>query len=237
MTKRIVLILVIVLTAMLAMPSVRAEDSVDPVVVDPGCECTPITMTVVSDTTVHVIQGNAGGLYPRHAVAAWEPYLIDPNPPEPNGSVWDLGVDHAFTGGADWIWESGRTLHPVEGDIVYFQKTFFISGYPTAGTLYITCDNGYEAWLNGNLVGSAQLGVGWEASNLTQSFVDFSNWQSVEAWNVSGLLNYGTNTLVVKAANEYRGSLDGEELGTIDNNPGGLIFQLDISHSTCPPAT
>jgi hypothetical protein len=233
MTKRIVLILVIVLTAMLAVPFVRADDSVDPVISDPNC-CTPFAMTVVSNTTTKVTKANTGLTTPYPAVLAWEPFLgqVDPTP-----SFWDSNLNYNFTpAGARWIWESYRPVHPLEGDIVYFQKTFTISGYPTAGMLHITCDNGYEAWLNGHLVGSAGLGVGWEASDLTNPFVGF-NWAIVGAYDVSSLLVKGTNTLIVKAANEYEGPKDLEPVGTVDLNPGGLIFQLDISGNTCPPCT
>jgi hypothetical protein len=224
MTKKLVLVLVIALIAMLAVPSVLADDSID-------C-CYPFNMTVVSNSDVQVIQGNTGLTTPYNAVAAWEPSDdIDP-------SYWDSHLDYDFTtGGADWIWESYRTVHPVEGDIVYFQRTFSVGGYPTAGTLHITCDNAYEAWLNGHLVGSAQLGAFWEASNRTEAYVNSNGWQSVEAWDVSALLNKGTNILIVKAANEYLGPLDTQQLGTIDTNPAGLIFQLDISGNTCPPCT
>jgi hypothetical protein len=62
------------------------------------------------------------------------------------------------------------------------------------------------------------------------------SWTSVEAWNVSALLVHGTNTLTVTGVNEYMGELDGEPTGTIDTNPAGLIFQLDLTYSSCPPA-
>jgi hypothetical protein len=228
MTKKRILVfmLVIALAAMLVVPSARAEDTIE-------C-CYPSNMTIVSNSDVQVIKGNTGLPTPYAAVAAFEPGIADPNPPDPNGSAWDIQLSHVFTGGADWIWESNRAVHSLEGDIAYFQRTFSIGDYPTAGTLFITCDNGYEVWLNGFLVGSAQLGVGWEASNLTQPFVDTQNWQSVEAWNVSGLLKHGTNVLLVKAVNEYMGPLDNQLDGTVNYNPAGLIFELNISGNTCP---
>jgi hypothetical protein len=193
---------------------------------DPN-ECYGDCMSVVSDTTVLVIKGNVLG----YAVKAWEPFLADPNPADPNNSVWDVLTGNFFTGtGADWIWESYRTVHPVEGDIVYFEKTFTIPGGPKNGTLYITCDNGYEVYLNGTLVGSAQLGAGWEASNLTQTYVDTNNWQSVESYDVFSMLVPGTNVLLIKAANEYFGPLDGQIDGTTYLNPASLIFKMDICY-------
>jgi len=181
-------------------------------------------MSVVSDTTVSVTQGNIVG----NAVEAWQPF-DDMFPPY--NTFWDQNLDYSFAGtGADWIWESYHTVHPVDGDIVHFEKTFDIPGTPTSGTLHITSDNGYEVYLNGTLVGSAQLGAGWEASNLTQTYVDTSNWQSVESYDLLSLLVPGSNTLLIKAANEYMGPLDGQEEGTIYTNPGGLIFNADICY-------
>jgi hypothetical protein len=185
--------------------------------------CTEDCMSVVSDTNVLVTKGNVLG----NAVNAYEPYLADPNPPDPNDSVWDIQTGNFFTGsGADWIWESYRRVHE-EGDIVYFEKTFNIPGDPTSGTLHITCDNGYEVYLNGMLVGSAQLGAGWETSNLTEAYVNSQGWQSVESYDVSSLLVPGTNVLLIKAANEYMGPLDGQGLGA---NPAGLIFKMDVCY-------
>jgi hypothetical protein len=188
-----------------------------------------------------VIKTNTGLPVPYSAVLAWEPFA---GQVDPTLSFWDDNLNYNFApSGARWIWESYRPVHPVEGDIVHFQKTFSLDGYPTAGMLHITCDNGYEAWLNGHLVGSAWLGVGWEASNLTNAFVG-GMWPLVGAYDVASLLVKGTNTLIVKAANEYEGGTDlggldvaGEPWGTVDINPAGLIFQLDIISNTCPPAS
>ena len=172
---------------------------------------------IVSDTNTLVTAGNAG-THPHNAVYAWE------------HSTWWPGLSYKFgypNNDARWIWESYRVVHPIAGDIVEFQRSFYIPGTPTDNcTLYITCDNGYEVTLNGNPVGSAQLGASWETSNLTQSFVDTTNWQSVESYDASGLLQSGNNTLVIKTANEYMGDLDGQQDGTIDENPAGLIYEL-----------
>lgn len=180
---------------------------------------------VVSDTGIQVTAGNVpGATYPHSAVFAWEPY-------DPDNVHWDNMISgHTFSGDADWIWESYRVQNPVNGDIVTFQKTFTVPGNPGTGTLYITCDNGYEVTINGNMIGSAQLGSGWETSNLTEAFCQTSGWQTVETWDVSSALQAGTNTLVIKGVNEYYGPLDGQGNGTVDNNPGGVIFEMDIAY-------
>jgi len=173
---------------------------------------------VVSDTDTMVTKGNVdGATYQHNAEYAWV-----------HGSWWG-GLTHDFsTSGADWIWESYRVVHSIDGDVVTFERTFDIPGSPTGGTLYITCDNAYEVYLNDTItsVGRAQFGTGWETSNLTKAYVDTTHWQSVENYDVSALLQRGTNILVIKAANEYMGTLDDQADGTVDSNPAGLIYEL-----------
>jgi hypothetical protein len=181
-------------------------------------------MTVVSDTSTVVTNGNVSGAsYPENAVLAWQPY-------DSTNNHWDNTITgHVFSTSAKWIWESYRVVHPVSGDIVDFKKSFSIPGNPTAGTLYITCDNGYELHVNGDLVDSAQLAGDWRMSNLTESFVYTYGWQTVESWNITSCLVPGANFFEIATANEYYGSLDGQGGGTINNNPAGLIFEADIT--------
>jgi hypothetical protein len=192
-------------------------------------------MTVVSDTSTLVINGNVSGAsYPDNAVLAWQPY-------DPSNDHWDNTITgHVFSTSARWIWESYRVVNPIDGDIVDFRKSLSIPGNPTAGTIYITCDNGYELRVNGTLVGSAQLAGDWAMSDLTESFVHTSGWQSVESWDITSYLVTGANYFEIAAANEYFGPPE-QGNGTIDGNPAGLIFEANItfitSGGTPPPAT
>jgi uncharacterized repeat protein (TIGR01451 family) len=182
-----------------------------------------MTMTLVSDETTRVIRGNTGS-FPRFASEAWAP---------PNWS----NIDYTFPAEAKWIWESYRTQNPVAGDIIDFEKTFTIPGTPISGTLHITCDNGYEVYVNGNgypagdpRAISAQLGTGWRTSNRGESFVHSDGWQSVESWDITDFLQSGSNTLDIGAANEHMGYLDGQSNGTQDTNPAGLIFEIVVTY-------
>lgn len=191
-------------------------------------------MTVVSDTSTVVINGNVSGAsYPDNAVLAWQPY-------DSTNDHWDKSITgYVFSTSTKWIWESYRVVHPQNGDIIDFRKDFSIPGNPTAGTLYITCDNGYELRVNGTLVGSAQLADGWSTSDLTESFVHTYGWESVESWDITSYLVQGANYFEIATANEYYGSLDGQGSGTINNNPAGLIFEANITFTTSdapPPA-
>ena len=227
MKKVLVSILVMVLAVALALPATTVGAA-------------PDSMTVVSDTTTEVtaINGVPVGST-TYAAYAWEPGPSYPND-GPDDSAWEASslwdnnlTGHTFSGSADWIWDSYRVVHPEDGDVVEFEKTFDIPGTPTAGTLHITCDNGYEVYLNGTLIGSAQVQdydpgsgtIDWEDSDLTQNWVDTNNWQSVENYlDVSLDLQSGANSLVILTANEQ---LSG---GTQSSNPGGLIFEMDIEY-------
>jgi uncharacterized repeat protein (TIGR01451 family) len=172
-----------------------------------------VTMTVISDTNTLVTYSSSGYASSGDpAELAW----VHAN--------WWPNLTYSFPNGAQWIWESYRTQNPVAGDIVDFEKTFDIPGTLVSATLYITCDNGYEAYLNDQFVGSAQLGAGWRTSDLTESYVNSSGWQSVESWDITALLQSGSNTLDIGTANEQ---MDG---GTIDSNPAGLIFEIVITY-------
>ncbi len=212
---------------------VEGECVFTPIVCDPCYECE--SQTIVSDasnTTTYVTAGNVlpAPTYPYVAVLAWE-YNNDIDP-----SVWDTSLDYDFSiSGADWIWESNRPVDPAGGDVVTFQNTVTIpaGAINIVGNIHITCDNGYELTLNSTFVGWAQLGAGWKASNLTKPFVNTNNWQTVESYDISSLLVPGANTFIIDCANEYMGTLDGQATGTQDNNPAGLIFEIEISY--CVP--
>ena len=162
------------------------------------------------------------------APAAWEPNSgTDP-------SYWDNNLTgHSFTSAADWVWESYRVVHFIDGDVVNFRQEFVVPGTASGGDLWITVDNGYEAYLNGTFVGTAQVhnynGTDWQVSPLYQSWIETSGWQSVEHYDISGLLVSGVNTLIIEAANEYMGPADGQSNGTISSNPGGVIFELNYT--------
>jgi hypothetical protein len=168
------------------------------------------SMTIVSDTSTAVTQVN-GTLVTANAVLANEP-IGYPNcttyAPDGTGSAWDSSVNIPE---AHWIWNTLNPEHPIEGDVVTFKKEFSVPGLPNGGTLYVTADNGYNATLNGVLLGSAQLGPGFpntlkETTDTTPQAgnwgVASQGWQSVESYSLLELMS-GVNTLVIVAANEY----------------------------------
>lgn len=142
---------------------------------------------------------------------------------------WNSNLTMDLPGdGAQWIWNSFRTLQPVTGEIVDFTQGFNIVGTPTGGMLCITADNGFEARVNGTFVGdSTNLAPGWATSDLTEAFVNtgagVSSWATVRTFDIGGNLLTGANMLAVKGVNEQ---MDG---GTVDSNPAGVIYKLCVT--------
>jgi len=154
------------------------------------------------------------------AVAAWQ------------HSTWITNVNPLFSCGT-WIWESNRVVDPIFGTVVDFSETFNIPGPPVGGTLKVTTDNGYEAYLNGDPLGDDGLSGAWRTSDLTESYVTtaMSAWSSVESLDLTGSLQEGDNALDFATANEYMNPDDpGNPVGTVDSNPGGLIYEALIDY-------
>ena len=179
------------------------------------------TMWIYSDATETYVAHNGstcpGAYMERTGTAVWA-----------YDGAWGTLADNYEYG--QWIWESYYVLHPVCGDVVNFTKTFDIPGQPVTGNLQIGVDNAYNAYLNGNLVGGLGLNSGWYNSNLKEEFVE-----SGFVWDISNypLLNLeeGENTFLFACANEYNDIDDGDgSPGTILSNPGGLIYEAEITY-------
>ena len=191
--------------------------------------CEPGSMVIVSDTDTIVTEVNNQPITHQNAVEAWQPY-------DPDNDHWDTSIDYTFPDEADWIWETYRTAGPgfwdapIVGRVVRFERSFSIPCSPRGATLDITVDNGYTVWINGNLVGCAQVDsgetdpcIGWETSDLTEDYVHTSDWMTVEHYTIDSTdLVTGENVLVILAANEHMSD------GTADTNPAGLIYWLEV---------
>lgn len=146
-----------------------------------------------------------GNTLPFASADAWEPYS-DTDP-----SVWDTGVGIGTFQYADWIWQSYRVQTPAIDETVTFERGFSVPGPVAPGSwMKVTTDDAYTASLNGTQVASDT----------------WPNWPSVESASpFSPVL--GPNTLVFVATNSNLSNGSG---GTIDNNPGGLIYEARINY-------
>ncbi len=198
--------------------------------------CPLDSMIIVSDTNTQVTEVSNAPIAPQLAVYAWEHANWD-SPTYNNVTTFFTGLEGTIK--ADWIWETEYTDGPggdapIDGRVVQFERTFDIPCWPVGAELYITVDNGYTVWINGNLVGCAQVEPawsdpcigcceGWETSDLTEAHVDTSDWMTVEHYTIDSTdLVTGENVLVILAANEQ---MDG---GNATSNPAGLIYWLEV---------
>ncbi len=193
------------------------------------------TDAYVSDATTMVTAGNTGIVTPHAAVPtdAGAHYGANTWINQTNSNNWDPTPPTPT-----WIWESNPVVNPILGDIVWFEKTFEVTGTPTAGELKIAVDNGYAVWLNGKFVDSDNLFqfVGADddydtimLGDLKQAYVDTTTWQTVGIFDLTPYLQTGTNVLKILGVNEYMNSDDGNQpVGTYLLNPGGMAFQFTV---------
>lgn len=167
------------------------------------------TLDVVSDTSWNVTAFNGASVTPYAAELAW----VHP--------AWSQ-VDHTFSADAEWIWSSYRPDDTVNGDYVEFEKTLTLDGTPVDGHLYVTADNGYELWVNGDYVGNSSLLGDYTVDRSLNTVVTNYGWKDVELWDVSPYLVEGENTITIVGVNA---ALAG---GTVDSNPAGVIVEGEI---------
>jgi hypothetical protein len=144
--------------------------------------------------------------------AGWDNHLVGP----------------AFDSEAMWIWDRYNVEHPVDGDVVIFQKEFEMPGAELEGSLQAACDNGMAVYLNDEFLGAANLPLynatlPYDLGDLTDPFVPSQGWQNVETFDLTGAMHQGTNVLKIIGVNEQM------DRGTISTNPGGLKFQFETS--------
>lgn len=99
---------------------------------------------------------------------------------------WHLGAEMQAPE-PQWIWSPQYPGGHAPVDPVFFRKVFEV-GEVKAAKLEITCDNHYDAFLNGRKVGSG------------------ATWQVLDSFEVAKHLTMGKNILAVKGANESPGA-------------------------------
>jgi hypothetical protein len=173
--------------------------------------------TYYSTTGSSVAIVDEGGAWMSDAVEAYDP------------AGWDAQlVGPAFDPEALWIWDRYNVEHPVDGDVVIFQKEFEMPGADFEGSLNAACDNGMAVYLNDEFLGAANLpsydsSLPYDLGDLTESYVTSQGWQNIETFDLTGAMHQGTNILKIIGVNEHMIG------GTARSNPGGLKFQFDTS--------
>lgn len=207
------------------------------------------TLTLVSDTSTKVVGRRAGTGenesdctfvdLDTNAVPSWE------------HPAWE-DTTECFDSTADWIWYSTEdkkisgsdeyyVLNNEKGDVVEFERTFQLDGEPVDGEIMIAVDNGFEVYVNDNLVASRAVNDGddidWECSDLKLPYVGTDGWRTGgDCANITydiptGYLTEGENTLTVLGVNAH--NRQGKTELDDGENPGGLIYEMDVDYEAC----
>jgi len=100
-------------------------------------------------------------------------------PKPPPAAPFTQGQWHAH-----WIWSPGKPDELVR----FFRKSFEVPEAVREATLYVTCDNVYELFLNGKLLGKDE------------------DWRSLERFDVKDALRVGRNVLAARCKNDGPGA-------------------------------
>ena len=119
---------------------------------------------------------------------------------------------------------------------VFMRRTFFVTNPAdfASASLTINIDDGYIIWLNGTEVGRYNMPSG---APTTASFASSAIEPTLQSQAVSiGALRAGTNVIAIQAFNSGTGSsdlyVDANFVGTLDDTPPTLLFQLPYEGST-----
>ncbi|MSU78952.1 MAG: hypothetical protein EXS16_12765 [Gemmataceae bacterium] len=102
-------------------------------------------------------------------------------------TTWTLAQNSTPTGwvGAQWIWDEASANTVTQNDEPRFLRlAFTLEAKPTAADLWITADNVYVAYVNGQKVG------------------EDTEWATVEQYDVAKHLVVGKNVLAINATNQ-----------------------------------
>lgn len=123
---------------------------------------------------------------------------------------------------AKWI-GVGFAEDSVNRPAQYFRKEFSANKKIKSATAFITAHGIYEAEINGKRVGDLYLTPGWTSYNKRLQY---------QVYDVTNLLNSGTNAIGVAIGNGwYRGFLAWENNKDVYGKTLGLLLQLQIDYT------
>ena len=84
----------------------------------------------------------------------------------------------------EWIWHPNNGAKPADQEVRYFRKTFTLDGAARRGTLAVSADNKFTAYVNGTKVGSGD------------------EWKDFPKFDIKANLKPGVNVVAIEARND-----------------------------------
>jgi alpha-L-rhamnosidase len=142
-------------------------------------------------------------------------------------AFWQMGLLTPADWTAKWI-TPGFTEDKSQPSPL-FRKQFALNKKIKSAFAYITAHGLYEAQLNGQKIGDAFLTPGWTSYNKRLQY---------QAYDVTGLLQEGANTIgATLGSGWYRGKIGFNPTGDISGNDAALLFQLKVTYTDGSTAT
>ena len=117
---------------------------------------------------------------PQTTTAPAAPVVIEKIDPEKRAAFLKLI-------GANWIWSPAYKKDEVPVGECYFRKTFEVN-QADFGQVHVACDNQYELYVNGRLIGKG------------------GDWRKMDVHDINKYLVHGTNVVAIKAVNTDAGA-------------------------------
>jgi Alpha-L-rhamnosidase N-terminal domain./Bacterial alpha-L-rhamnosidase. len=137
-------------------------------------------------------------------------------------AFWETGLLEPANWQARWI-EPGYTEDSIMRTSPLLRTGFTAAKTVRSARLYITAHGIYEAFINGKRVGEACLTPGWTSYNKRLQY---------QAYDVTSLLQKGSNALGVQLGNGwYRGYLAWRNTHNVYGNTLGVLAQLQITYT------
>ncbi|RYE19903.1 MAG: hypothetical protein EOP45_11910, partial [Sphingobacteriaceae bacterium] len=135
-------------------------------------------------------------------------------------NYWEMGILKPEEWIAKWI-KTDNPADSTDGASPMFRTAFNLQKKVRSARLYVTSHGIYEAYINGQRVGTDYFTPGWTSYKTRLQY---------QAYDVTSLLNTGKNSIGVIVGNGwYRGALGWGDNKNRWGKTSGLLFQLEIT--------
>lgn len=139
---------------------------------------------------------------------------------EEASAFFEMGLLHSSDWSAKWISADIEINNKLHYPVDYFKKTFWTNKNIARARLYITACGLYEALLNGEKVGDAEL---------TPGYTDYSKRVQYQTFDVTDMIKGGGNMLEISLADGwYRGCVGAMSYRNVFGSRTKLLCQLEL---------